>query len=226
MPPLYNAQLLVAVERTITPERLTRYLVATGHNLPGALELYEFTVLLSGKIFGLLHGLEVMVRNAAHHALTASYGTPVWYDVAPLSPYWQDQVTAAKGKPGAAGRPGKVIAELTFGFWVDLLKASNHRALWVNQKLNRAFPNAAGKTRFDIHDRLKAIHLLRNRLAHHEPILSASGVYNGNIVIPLPWLIECMEWVCFDTAHWIKAQFRYMDAEGILRELAARRISL
>jgi hypothetical protein len=89
--------------------------------------------------------------------LTASYRTPAWYDAAPLSPYWQDQIARAKVRPGAAGKPGKVIAELTFGFWVDLLQASNHRALWVNQKLNRAFPHAAGKTRFDIHERLKAI---------------------------------------------------------------------
>ena len=178
-------------------------------------------------LYGLLHGLEVMVRNAAHHALTESYQMAVWYAAAPPSVYWRDQIAKAKKKPGAGGKPGKVITKLTFGFWVELLQASNHRALWVNQKLNRAFPNAAGKTRFDIHERLKAIHLLRNRLSHHEPILTAAnGVYNGNLILPLPHLTECMKWVCLDTAQWIKAQFRYTEAERILREVADKGISL
>ena len=82
----------VSIERTITRERLTRYLGAAGHDRSKALELYEYNVQLSEVLYGRLHGLEVMVRNAAHHALTASYGRPDWYDTAPLSPYWQDQL--------------------------------------------------------------------------------------------------------------------------------------
>jgi hypothetical protein len=66
-----------------------------------------------------------------------------WYDAVPLTPYWKDQLQKAKAKPGAR-KPGKVIAELTLGFWVDLLKADNHRVLWVDKKLNAAFPNAVG----------------------------------------------------------------------------------
>jgi len=190
LPLLYSSSFLASIERTLTRERLTRYLGATGNDLSKALELYEYNVQLSEVLYGLLHGLEVMVRNAAHHALTESYQRAVWYDAAPLSVYWQDRIAKAKSKPGATGKPGKVIAELTFGFWVELLQASNHRALWVNQKLNRAFPNAVGKTRSDIHERLKAIHLLRNRLSHHEPILTAAnGVYNGNLILPLPQLV-------------------------------------
>lgn len=53
---------------------------------------------LSEVLYGLLHGLEVTVRNAEHHALTLSYGTAAWYDVAPLSAYWQDQLAKAKGE--------------------------------------------------------------------------------------------------------------------------------
>ena len=75
MPPPYSAGLLNSLERTITRERLTRYLGATKQDMPKALALYEYNVQLSEVLYGLLHGLEVMVRNAAHHALTASYGT-------------------------------------------------------------------------------------------------------------------------------------------------------
>ena len=160
-------------------ERLTRYLSATGNDVSRALELYEYNVQLSEVLYGLLHGLEVTVRNAEHHALTASYGTPTWYEIAPLSTYWQDQLVAAKVKPGAAGKPGKVVAELTFGFWVDLLKSQNHMSLWVGRGLHKAFPNARRHRRL-IHERLKSIQLLRNRISHHEPVLTAANaLYNG-----------------------------------------------
>lgn len=226
MPSPYSPAFLVSIERTITRERLTRYLGATGQNLSKALELYEYNVQLSEVLYGLLHGLEVTVRNAEHHALTASYGTPTWYDAAPLSPHWQEQLDKAKAKPGVNKKPGKVVAELTFGFWVELLSKPNHNVLWMGRKLSAAFPNTTLK-RDAIHQRLKTVQLLRNRISHHEPVLTGSnGLYNGNAVITLAEIIECVEWVCRDTAQWIKAQFRYAEAERILREVAAKGISL
>jgi hypothetical protein len=226
LPSPYSAGLLASLERTITKERLTRYLAATRQDVSRALELYEYNVQLSEVLYGPLHGLEVTVRNAEHHALSASFGTPTWYDAAPLSPYWKDQITKAKTKPGVAGKPGKVVPELTFPFWVDLLQKQNHRTLWVGRKLHMAFPNAR-RTRASIHARLKVIQLLRNRISHHEPVLTAANVlYNGDGVLTLPELLECVEWVCMDTAQWIKAQFRYAEAERILRDVGAMKISL
>ncbi len=227
MPPPYSPQLLISIQRTITTQRLSRYLGATHGDVPKALELYEYNVQLSEVLYGLLHGLEVAVRNAEHHALAASYGTPTWYDFAPLSQYWKDQLANAKAKPGAAGNPGKVMAELTFGFWIDLLHNGNHRSLWVGRKLNKAFPNARLQMGV-IHQRLKAVQLLRNRISHHEPVLTASNkLYNGAAtLLELPEVLECVEWVCAETAQWIKANFRYADAERILRVVAAMKISL
>lgn len=221
MPPPYNPQLLTSIQRTVTHERLRRYLNATGQDVSLALELYEHNVRLSEVLYGLLHGLEVTVRNDENHALCAGYGTPAWYDLAPLSPYWLDQIRAAKRKPGLAGRPGNVVAELSFGFWVDLLKMKNHRSLWVDRKLNAAFPNTR-LTRDLIHTRLKAIQLLRNRISHHEPVLtSGHAFYNGNMMLTLSDLLECVQWVCCDTTHWMKTAFRYADAERILCAVAA-----
>ena len=214
------------MERTVTRERLSRYLSATGQDVSQALELYEYNVQLSEILYGILHGLEVTVRNAEHYALTTSYGTAAWYDTAPLSSYWRDQVDKAKRKPGAAGKPGKVVAELTFGFWVDLLQAANHKRLWMDQKLSTAFPNAR-RHRALIHERLKAIQLLRNRLSHHEPILTASNaLYTGDGVITLVEIHECIDWVCADTAHWIRSSYRYADAQQILNQVALSRVTL
>lgn len=172
-----------------------------------ALQLYEYNVQLSEVLYGLLHGLEVAVRNAEHFALTASYGTPAWYDAAPLSNHWRVQLATAKAKKGAAGNPGKIVAELTFGFWVDLLKNQLYYDLWMRRKLHSAFPNAPHPEWF-IHNRLKAIQLLRNRISHHEPVLTSGNViYNGDVLLKLPEVLECVEWVCVDTAAWIKGAF-------------------
>ena len=70
-PPLpYTPQLLTSLERTVTQERLIPYLVATSQDLAQALFLYEANVALSEVLYGLLHGLELSMRNAIHHALT------------------------------------------------------------------------------------------------------------------------------------------------------------
>jgi abortive infection bacteriophage resistance protein len=224
--PPYTTQFLVSAERTITKERLTRYLKATGHDLPRALQLYEHNVALSEALYGLLHGLEVAIRNVVHHTLAAGYRTPAWYDRAPLTPYWKDQVDDAKRRAGAGATPGKIIAELTFGFWVELLSKRNKNHLWIGRGLKNAFPNT-NLDRSDIHDRLKTVQLLRNRIAHHEPVLTSNErLYAGHNFITIPELLECVEWVCAATAHWMKTQFRYAEAVRILTDVKAMSISL
>ena len=49
--------------------------------------------------------------------------------------------------PNAKAKPG--VAELTFGFRIDLLKHSNHMPLWVDRKLHTAFPNSRRHRRFN-----------------------------------------------------------------------------
>jgi malonyl CoA-acyl carrier protein transacylase len=226
VPSSYSVQLLASIERTISNERLKRYLRATGQDVSQALQLYEYNVRLSEVLYGILHGLEVALRNAEHHALTASYGTASWYDTAPLSRYWKAKIIDAKTRPGAAGAPGKIVAELTFGFWVDLIAKHNNNAIWIGKKLSMAFPHTALHRR-QIHQRLKTVQLLRNRIAHHEPVLtSAKTLYNGEGTIALAELIECVEWICAETAAWIKTQFGYAEAERILDVVKASGISL
>jgi len=45
-------------------------------------------------------------------------------------------------------------------------------------------------------------------------------------MITLAEVLECIEWVCADTARWIEAEFHYAEAERILRTVAALNISL
>ena len=240
MPGPYSDEFLFAVDRTVTQERLKRYRAATNGSLPKALELYEINVQLSSLLFGLLHGIEVSLRNAEHLALSKSYGTEFWYEApqcpefgmpgercegpqwhayAPLTEYWKDKVTAAKKKAGLGKNPGKVIAELSFGFWVDLLRKQNNMPLWVGRKLNLAFPHTK-HTRGEIHERMKEIQQLRNRIAHHQRIVSWSGsVYNGCKYLKLDEIVESVDWICPHTAHWIRQEFHFAEASELLARI-------
>ena len=228
-PSPYSASFLASIQRTVTHERLLRYLGAAAQNISNALLLYENNVALSEIMYGLLHGIEVSMRNAMHYCLKASYGRDDWYDVAPLSAYWRDQVNHAKDKVRSATGlilPGKVIAELTFGFWVDLTGKHYKNSLWLGRKLSAAFPQTS-KPRGDIHLRLKAVQLLRNRISHHERILTSQRkLYTGYALLTLTEVLECVDWVCADTAAWLRDRFRYAEAQRILADVYATGVTL
>ena len=64
---------------------------------------------------------------------------------------------------------GKVVAELTLYFWKRLYGPEYDQTLW-RPTLKRTFPNKKIK-RADIATNLEKIYQVRNRLAHHEPVL-------------------------------------------------------
>ena len=60
----------------------------------------------------------------------------------------------------------KLIAELSLSFWVGLF-GRHYEELW-----RFIFSSTAALTRKDIHNQLNNLRLLRNRIAHHEPIIN------------------------------------------------------
>lgn len=236
----YTAQFLSNLERTISRERLTRYLTATNQDVAVALELYEDNVAVSEALFGLLHGLEVTVRNSIHYTLTQQLGTATWYEsttrlpwstggeFVPFTPVMKKMIADAKRKAGTRETPGKVLAELPFGFWSLLLAGHFHQPLWLTG-LYKAFPHANMPRRL-VHWRLEVLRWVRNRIAHHEPVLTShEEVYTGfdrQKYINLPQILECIAWVSADSAEWLKTQSRYKSAESVLRRISQMGISL
>ena len=220
--PLPHApELLIEIERFVSRERLKRYLAATGHNLEDAVSLYEQNVAVSEMTFGLLHGLEVAIRNSMHDRLTAHFGTPRWYTVAPLSAYSQDKIRdAVRDAGGPHASPGKVVAELMFGFWTDLAAQRYHWTLW-QPCLSAAFPSVK-LARPIIHRRLEDIRWLRNRVAHHEPILTSARIlYAGHRrMISLEQLAECGDWLSVEIGAWMRTSFRFVPAKAIVDAVA------
>ncbi|MCW2936101.1 MAG: hypothetical protein JWM19_7063 [Actinomycetia bacterium] len=115
--------------------------------------------------------LETSFRHAVHERLKSQYQRPDWWAAAPLSQHDLTKVTKATGdaqRERNQPTADDIAAQLTFGFWINLLSQRHDRHFWV-PVLHQAFPGHRGRRR-DLHDNLEAMCYLRNRVAHHEPI--------------------------------------------------------
>jgi hypothetical protein len=204
--PFYYSQSIInALERALSPERLSTYLAAAHGDHATALQLYVWNTEASAALYGPLQALEIVVRNAFHRELAAVYGA-AWYDnpQVPLTPFARARVADAKDALRRAGRPldpGRIVAELSFGFWERLLthgppgKLNYEMALW-RPALHRAFPNSR-RRRVDVHKPIPTLRDLRNRIAHHEPI------FGRPLAAEYQTILEVTGWICADTRAWV-----------------------
>lgn len=131
---------------------------------------------MSEALYPVLQGLEIALRNSIHAAATLHYQSERWFTMIPsvLDPREQErirQATASLMDRGKSREPGRVVAELTFGFWTSLLDVRYEQVLWP-VLLRAAFPHMPRRirTRHYLSGHLNAIRRLRNRVFHHEPV--------------------------------------------------------
>jgi hypothetical protein len=158
------------VDAVLSRQRFTAYLAATGGDADAAVELEWWNLEVAAAFVVPLNRLELALRNALHPVLAAMFRRSDWWYSAPLDDNGRRKVTEAKralvrlhGRPEVAD---DLVAQLTFGFWISLVSSTYHRTLWV-PALHRVFPGAA---RRDLHEDLRNVLVLRNRIMHHEPI--------------------------------------------------------
>lgn len=197
---LYTNEQLEDLVATLSTDRFDRYLnEATGDRWL-AVKLYEWNASLSESLYGVLQGLEVALRNSFHRTLSAAFNRNDWYDIQNLlAVEQQESIRKAKARIVNDGKtvcPARVVAELTFGFWVSLTGPTYAQTLWDQHLYKSLTPNLSRKA---AHRRLEKIRKLRNRVAHHESILARNlkSDYSG--------IIETLHWICPTTAQWIKS---------------------
>lgn len=195
-----------ALERTLTRERLAKYLAVTHQDLDAAIKLYEENTRLSEAFYTPLQCLEICLRNCLHEQLANVYGDE-WFRNAeiPLEQDSQRMIFDAIEELRAARRPvttGRIIAELKFAFWVGLLAKRYDATLW-RQGLYRAFLARGGTTRNTVHGRMNVIRRFRNRVAHHEPI------FDRPLQQTHTEIIEAIGWMCRETSNWAAHHSRF-----------------
>lgn len=199
--------------KLLTSDRLTSYLIETKGNLPSAIRLYEKNTRLSEALYGVLQGCEVALRNSIHTTLAMGIGKADWYDHVGLGTREREMVDSAKENVKKFGKkvtPGRVVAELTMGFWIRLLSREYEKGLWVKH-LYKAFPHYRKPDRFQIFARFDEIRKLRNRVAHHEPIFKRDGI------IEYTRVMEAVGWMCPVTSAWIDTHNNFPRLINFLR---------
>lgn len=138
------------LERLVSKPRLDRYRPSSRDDLE-TIVAYLWNVALSEALLQGLSALEVGMRNAIHNTLAAHIGTEYWFQ-AVLLPEDMKFVNDAWAKLSRRHQqppsPGKIIAELTFGFWPYLFDVRYHNLWWDNKaalfrKDLSSYPNRA-----------------------------------------------------------------------------------
>ena len=129
---------------------------------------------------------------------------------------WQsDQLAKAIGEVREERKeptPGRIVAALTFSFWTSMF-SKEYETLWQTT-LHRIGARPGGKSiqRQEFSGPLAPIRVLRNRIAHHEPIIDWNlPKHHGKIIELTGWLSPAAE-------EWCAAHSRFLavyPSEGI-----------
>lgn len=225
-----DAALTARLEALASSDRFSRYGHAAASDMEAA-ALYLWNIELTSAMLPAIAILEVGLRNAVHSALTRETGTEFWFQHVLQPQRWQNvqaiiaELQAKHGKPPTAG---KVIAELTFGFWPHIL-AERYKRLWWSPPqplLAQVAPNLRPlqpSHRKLLMHRLLYFNNLRNRAMHHEPIFQGVASVNKPIV-PVDelhrQLTETIGWINSDAARLLACLDRFDDVFDPRRRLA------
>jgi hypothetical protein len=186
------------VERIFSHERLAPYLRRHDDIFNKAIEHYKANIEVSETFYPLLAILEVGLRNQMDYQLTRKFNNEAWYDdnrfIKIVSRFQIDRITDARNsilREKKEITPGRIVSELSFGFWTSLLDSRFEKTLWKNLRLS--FPNCPKqiRQRKTMSSKFNGIRKLRNRIFHHEPVtwnLNVIKNYRDEIIEGIDWL--------------------------------------
>lgn len=165
------------IEKAISSDRLSVY-AADGVNEQAAFARYLLNMALSQALYVPLQLCEVALRNAIHAHLAQVFRREDWFDEPSfrLTDWGASEVRKAKEKLAWAQKtitPGRVVAELQFGFWTSMFEAHYERTPFLPRGIKGVFPYLPKSlhNRKDRKNDLERIRNLRNRVFHHERVL-------------------------------------------------------
>ena len=159
-------------QKAVSAERLKPYLNDADDTQ--AFALYLWNIALCESFYPCFNGLEIALRNSLHISFSTKFGTEFWF-IGRLKAPEDQRLQEANGNLHRLGitssLAGDIVASLSLGFWVDLLKGRYEQVFWP-ALLPHVFPFTTKKQRYRerLYLRLANIRKLRNRVFHHEPI--------------------------------------------------------
>lgn len=189
---------VVGLRQAISDVRLDAYRRPGDADDLDAVARYLWNIALSEALYPTLQALEITLRNSLHLAISKHFRDVMWFDRQPslLHQLELDKVAAAKRELQQEHKPleaGRIVAELSFGFWTSLFDRRYERVLWP-VLLKPAFPTMPRRirTRHELSRRLNQVRRLRNRVFHHESILNWK---NPDLQTQHAQIIEVISWM-------------------------------
>jgi hypothetical protein len=193
---------------SISRERLESYRLMSTDTIEDLARFYLQNIQLAEALYPALALLEITLRNRLSNAIEKNI-KPDWLikEVNTQSILFQDEHELLLNSYKKLIRPiykqgqpivrpltkGKLIAELNFGFWVNLCESKYNPAIWMKKPIifDEVFPyydsfvakknpNAKRHKRINkVAQKLRPILKLRNRVFHHEPIFNHPNRLNN-----------------------------------------------
>ena len=201
------------LQNIISEPRLSSYLNFANNDEEKAYHLYLYNLEISQILYHNIHWLEIILRNAINQQLIKTEGDN-WYESDFLGRAEEKQISEIfqrheekqekrnkRGLPYQGLNNTKIIGEINFGFWNGLFKPY-YEKLWRHE-LRHIFLTNERLLCSNIYRQLSSIRIIRNRIAHHEPILRVQ-ISKNLIVTPqdictdIYNIIEMIEFECLE----------------------------
>lgn len=161
------------IVNSLTIERLSSYKKAESSDFKSQLSTYAWNSALCSALYPWLSMLEVALRNGMDQALREDKNDDYWFNL----PYFDNQpIDEAKKKIMSQDKeitPGRIIAELNFGYWTRLFSTryETKQIIWP-RLIKPIFPDLPRSlcVRESLSKRIQDLRKLRNRVYHYEPI--------------------------------------------------------
>lgn len=209
--PLSNDE-IQRIQQSLSEARFQTYLDAVCQNLFEATTLYEWNVRISSALTIPLHFFEIVNRNAILSAIIEVYGAD-WYETESFrlalpnprgnfySPRNDLSNVVRNLRYDGVLSAGKVVAELKFVFWEQMLTKRHDKRLW-ERYFTLSYPHSGDEhsywqLRAEAKEIVSKTREIRNRIAHHEPIFSRDVVHEYQNIIKL------IGWCNHDVVSWL-----------------------
>lgn len=167
-----------------------------------ALKLYQWNSEVSGAFLPCLQICEVVIRNSIAEVLAKVHGDNWAWNQGfkrTLKKHHRENLEKIGNK---FNKIDKVIPELNFVFWQSMLTSRNDKSLW-KPHLRDVFTNieqdkSIEDLRESLYNNIEEIRLLRNRIAHHEPI------FDKDLLKIYLIITEIVKYRCDITCTWLE----------------------
>lgn len=197
----------INIKQALSKARMSTY-ENNSDTLENAFILYQKNFDISGSFLPVLHICEVVIRNGVSDALEQLYGknwawSTSFLQSLPNPKKGYNPTTDLKNASSGKKHIGDVIADLKFVFWQKMFTRRHDSRLW-DKYLDDIFPNINGfstikEKRGYLHNELESIRNLRNRIAHHEPI-----IFHRNLKDDYNSIINIIRFRCLETYSWVE----------------------